>query len=208
MVKIVAGLLLVLATPSVAGVRWQICMDDSASLLTTPVRAAVLREFQSLMGGQVARIEFQRCASDVPRMRLAIKREPPEGLEEVLGLAYRRRGRIEPRLEVFHGALIRYLGEPNNANAIGRALARVAAHEAKHFLEQQGDHCELGLMRAVLPAYELAARNRWPFRRTSRCRTDKASIAQHGSISEPRAPVRQQLRDQRLASESEESPIR
>ena len=208
MVKVVAGLLVVLATPGLAGGTWQICMDDSASLLTTPVRAAVLREFQSLMGGHAARIEFGGCASDVPRMQLAIKREPPAGLEEVLGLAYRQRGRIEPQLEVFHGPLIRYLGKPNNANAIGRALARVAAHEAEHFLEQQARHCELGLMRAVLPAYELAAKNRWPFRRTSRCRTDKASLAQHGSDSEPRARGRQQRRDQRMASDSEESPIR
>ena len=178
MVKIFAGLLVALATPSIAGGAWKICVEDGGSLLGTPVRAAVVREFRSLMGGQVERIEFEECASGVPQMRLAIKAEAPEGLDGVLGLAYRRRDRVEPRLNVFHGPLVRYIGEPNNATAIGRALARVAAHEAAHFLEQQAHHCEFGLMRAVLPAYELAARDRWPFRRASNCRTDETSVAQ------------------------------
>ena len=208
MVKIIAGLLATLAAPSIAGGAWQICVDDRDSLLAAPVRAAVLREFRSLMVGQVERIAFANCATDLPRMQLAITAEAPEGLEGVLGLAHRRRDRIEPRLHVFHGPLVRYIGVPNNANAIGRALARVAAHEAAHFLEQQVDHCEFGLMRAVLPAYELAARNRWPFRRTPHCRTDARTVAQDRLVTEGRASHRDDPASHRLESEFGESPIR
>ncbi len=144
-------------------------MEDSASLLNTPTRAAVLREFPNLMGGRDAQLEVGTCPADSTRILLSVKREPPDHLAGILGLARRRRDRIEPSLQIFFGALVRYLGEPNNASAIGRALARVAAHKASHFLEQQARHCENGLLRATFPAYELGARNPWPFRHASRC---------------------------------------
>ena len=51
MVEIIAGLLVVFATPSIAGGAWQICVEDRGSLLATPVRAAVLREFGFLLDG-------------------------------------------------------------------------------------------------------------------------------------------------------------
>lgn len=208
MVEIIAGLLVVFATPSIAGGAWQICVEDRVSLLATPVRAAVLREFGFPLDGQVARLEFKKCATGLPHMRLAIEAEAPKGLDGVLGLAYRRRDRIEPRLYVFHGPLVRYIGEPNNAHAIGRALARVAAHEAAHFLEQQAQHCESGLMRAVLPAYELTAKDRWPFRRSSPCRPDRSAVAQDRLIGEARTSRRDSPPGQRLDSDSKELPIR
>ena len=185
MVKILAGLAVLLAAPSVLGAAWQVCVEDDASLLTTPVRAAVLREFQTLVGSRVARIEFERCSVDSPRMRLAIKDEPPSQFEDVLGLAYRDRDRIEPVLHVFRGPLVRYLGAPNSSEAVGRAVARVAAHEATHFLHQQAHHCERGLMRATFPPYELASQDSRPFRRFARCR---AVAARPGVLAEAGSP--------------------
>ena len=132
----------------------------------------MLREFTAVMGSHSMRIEFDQCATGPPRVRLAVVDEAPEGLDGVLGLAYRSREGVQPRLEVFHGPLVRYLGEPNNSGAIGRALARVAAHEAAHFLFQGGHHCRLGLMRTVIPAYELGATDRTPFLQTRSCQTD------------------------------------
>lgn len=102
-------------------------------------------------------------------MQLSVRREPPEHLAGVLGVARQRGDAVEPRLRVFYGPLVRYLGAPNNASAIGRALARVAAHEAAHFLNQQAHHCAHGLLRARFPAYELVARDRWPFRHAEQC---------------------------------------
>ncbi|MDE0624835.1 MAG: hypothetical protein OXH99_00415 [Bryobacterales bacterium] len=208
MVKALAGLLVVLTVPSLAGDTWQICVEDGSSLLTSPVRGAVVREIRLLMGRQVARIEFDGCAPDVPIMRLTISAEAPDGLEGVLGLAYRRSDRVQPILKVFHGPLVRYIGEPNNASAIGRALARVAAHEASHFLGQQTHHCRIGLMRAVLPPFELAAKDRWPFRRTSRCRADDRTVARDLHSTEARTMAHGGFGSQRLASGPGESSIR
>ena len=208
MVKALAGLLVVLTVPSLAGDTWQICVEDGSSLLTSPVRGAVVREFRLLMGRQVARIEFEECAPDGPLMRLTISAEAPEGLDGVLGLAYRRSGRVQPILKVFHGPLMRYIGEPNNAYAIGRALARVAAHEASHFLGQQTHHCRIGLMRAVLPPFELAAKDRWPFLRTARCRVDERTVTQDLHSAEARAVAHGGFGSQRLVSGPGESSIR
>ena len=167
MVKAISILLAASGIPSVLGASWTVCVEDSASLLNTPIRAAILREFRSVMGGR--RIERMLPAS-------------------------------------FYGSLVPYLGEPNNASTIGRALARVAAHEAAHFLDQQAHHCKNGLLRATFPAYELAAQNPWPFRHTPRCNAVGA---------EPRGPradlggrVPRALRAQRPDAEEDVSSIR
>ncbi len=169
MVKVLAGVLAALAAPSAAGAMWRVCVEDPGALLSPPTRAAVLREFQSVIGNRVAGVEFNGCESAGPRILLAVETEAPPGLAGVLGLAHRESDRITPRLQVFHGPVVRHLGEPNSAAVVGRALARVAAHEAQHFLNQQSRHCAFGLMRAFIPAYELASRDPRPFRRSARC---------------------------------------
>ena len=186
MVKIVAALLAALGAPFSLGASWTVCVEDSDSLLNTPMQAAVLREFQALIGDRDARLEFGSCPAESERIRLSIKSEAPEHLVGILGLARRRRNGIEPSLQVFYGPLVRYLGEPNSASAVGRAVARVAAHEAAHFFEQQSHHCREGLLRARFDAYELVARNPWPFRRARHCHTVGAEILDAGLHAEPR----------------------
>ena len=178
MVKTIAGLAILLAVPGMLGAPWEVCVDDGASLLKAPVRGAMLKEFQAILGGHTAKIEFGRCDSGGARVTLKIKPEPPPALKGVLGLAYREGNRIAPDLQVFYGPLIRYLGKPNNALAVGRALARVAAHEVGHFLDQRAHHCPLGLMRSGLPAYELSAKDRWPFRLVPGCGNDEIALAE------------------------------
>lgn len=163
-----------LVAPAAFGGSWTVCVTDTSTLLTPPVRGAVTREFHSLMGGHRAGLAFDKCAKGGPKIHLLIKDEPPNGLEGVLGLARRNRDRIEPQLQVFYGSLVRYLGEPNSAEAIGRAVARVAAHEAVHFLEQQPHHCQRGLLQAMLSAYELLAADPAPFHFDPQCAPDPA----------------------------------
>lgn len=177
MVKHVSILVALLTAPAAFGGSWTICVTDTSALLTPPVRGAATREFHSLMGGHGAGLAFDKCTKGRLRIHLLIKDEPPDGLEGVLGLARRKRDRIEPQLQVFYGSLVRYLGEPNNAEAIGRAVARVAAHEAAHFLNQQPHHCEQGLLQAMLSAYELLAAEPSPFHFDPQCAPD-ASEAQ------------------------------
>ena len=169
MVKAIATLVAMLCSTSVLDAAWTVCAEENELLLTTPVRAAFLREFPAVIGGRGARLEFRSCPADSPRLQLSISREPPDPLPGILGLARRRSDRIEPSLRVFYSPLVRYLGAPNNASAIGRAVARVAAHEVAHFLDQQLHHCAKGLLRARFPAYELEASNPWPFRGTTHC---------------------------------------
>lgn len=170
-----AGAVLVaLAVPLTGfGAYWTVCVQDTESLLNTPLRAAMLREFREVIGSPAASLRFAGCEEGAGQVLLEIKGEPPPPLKDVLGLAHRRHGRIEPKLEIFYGPMVRYLGGPNSFLAIGRALARVAAHEAAHFLEQQSGHCGHGLLRATFPAHELLADNSEPFRRDRSCREVK-----------------------------------
>jgi len=170
MVKIRAALLMASLAPGAFGATWTVCVEGSGELLNTPLRGAVLREFRELMGGRGADLGFGTCVRDSRRIRLEIQDEPPDHLDGVLGLAYRRSERIEPRLKVFYGPLVRYIGDPNSTQLIGRAIARVAAHEAMHFLEQQPEHCADGLMRPEFSVWELLGSDRGPFRPAHDCK--------------------------------------
>ena len=169
MVKIQAALLMASLAPGAIGATWTVCVEDSGELLNTPLRGAVLREFRELMGGRGTDLGFGACLRDSRKIRLEIRGEAPDHLEGVLGLAYRRSERIEPRLKVFYGPLVRYIGDPNSTELIGRAIARVAAHEALHFLDQQPSHCADGLMRPEFSVWELVGSDRGPFRPAHDC---------------------------------------
>ena len=172
MVKHGSILIALVMAPTAFGGSWTVCVTDTSALLTPPVRGAVTREFHSLMGGHRTGLAFDKCTKGGSRIHLVIKDEPPNGLEGALGLARRKHDRIEPQLQVFYGSLVRYIGEPNNSEALGRAVARVAAHEAAHFLKQQPHHCERGLLQAMLSAYELLAADPAPFHFDPQCAPD------------------------------------
>lgn len=196
------------AGPAALAGSWTVCVQDTASLLNAPIRAAVLYEFRWLMRGNTARLDFESCPADSAHVKLSIKPEPPEHLPGILGMARHGGGRIEPRLQVFYGPLVRYLGEPNNASAVGRAVARVAAHEAAHFIRQQAHHCEDGLLRAAFPAHELAARNPWPFRNLLQCRARPKEAPKPGLLADLGARRLQAPASQRSEPKSGSPPIR
>lgn len=170
MVKVRAAVLVTVALPGALGAAWTVCVQDSDALLSAPVRAAALREFSELLGAQRASLEFGTCPAAGRRIQLEVQAEAPEYPVNVLGQAYRRRERIEPLLKVYYGSLVRYLGHPNNAYAIGRAVARVAAHETMHFLDQDPSHCSHGLRRSGFGAWELMASDSKPFLHGGNCR--------------------------------------
>ncbi len=206
MVNFVAALLALSVGPALLAGSWTVCVLDDASLLNAPIRAAVLHEFHWLMRGHSARLDFDSCPAAAGRVELSIKPEPPDHLPGILGMARRGGDRIEPRLQVFYGPLVRHLGEPNNAGAVGRALARVAAHEAGHFLRQQTHHCKDGLLRAAFPAHELAARDPWPFRYLPHCRAAPKQAPHPGLLADLGARPLAAQPPQRSEPE-EESPL-
>ncbi|MCY4187048.1 MAG: hypothetical protein OXD30_01035 [Bryobacterales bacterium] len=170
MVKKCCLLVALLLPPSAVGSPWRVCVTDTSELLTAPVRGAAMREFHALLGAQGAALSFKKCPAGGSRVDLLITDEPPRGLEGVLGLARRAGQTIEPPLQVFYdGALVRHLGRPGKAEALGRALARVAAHETAHLLQQQAAHCAHGLLQSTLPAYELLAADPAPFFLDAHC---------------------------------------
>ncbi len=152
---------------------WTVCVEDSQSLLSTPLQAAMLREFQTLMGGRSSRLRFADCGGIPLQIVLEVKKAPAAALDGVLGLARIRSAHVEPRLEIYYQPMLRYLGNPISSEAIGRALARVAAHETEHFLAQQMHHCSDGLLRSRFPAQELLAVSPEPFRPWVRCRAPR-----------------------------------
>ncbi len=182
MVKKGALLLAVMTAPGAFGAAWTVCVEDSKPLLSTPVRAAMWKEFRTVIGIEGARLTFGACDDGPRQILLQIQGEPPEALAGVLGLAHRRRSEVQPSLAVFYGAMVRYLGKPISARAIGRALARVAAHEVAHFLEQQVRHCGHGLLRPVFPAHELLAADPAPFRMPRRSCRGVATNTVHGPV--------------------------
>lgn len=160
----------------------------------------------------VPRIDGQsacgRCPTDSPQVQISIREEAPRGLDGVLGLSHHNRERIEPRLELFYDGLVRYIGDPNNVAAIGRALARVAGHEASHFLEQQAHHCMFGLMRAALPAYALTSKDSWRGHRQSRCQIGQARATEGGVPVDLQPQRGSNVSRQRSVEEPGESVIR
>ena len=89
---------------------------------------------------------------------LAGRRDAPA---DALGLAYTRGSRVEPRLEIFVEPVVRLTGAAD-WEVVGRALARVAAHEAIHYIQQRADHDEHGLFSAHLTAEALTRRDLRP----------------------------------------------
>lgn len=194
MVKAGAALLLTVALPSALGAAWTVCVQDTDALLSAPVRAAALREFSELMLAQRARLDFGDCRAEGRRIQLEVLGEAPEHLDNVLGQAYRRRERIEPLLKVYYGSLVRYLGHPNSAYAIGRAVARVAAHETKHFLDQDPSHCAHGLLRPGFGAWELMASDSHSFLNGGDCRRGASLPSLQALVTDTRTDGRHSRR--------------
>lgn len=134
-------------------------MDDRVDL-RYPARAAFHREFEFLLAREDIRLRWRDCAADLLRVTLESRRE---GLPaDVLGAARRRGGEILPPLAVFVDPVMEFTGA-NDWRVVGRALARIAAHEVRHYTAQRTTHAARGVMRPRFPSRELKSPDPRPF---------------------------------------------
>ncbi len=134
-------------------------MDDRVSL-SYPARAAFHREFEFLLAREQIRLRWRDCGADLLRVTLESRREgmPPD----VLGAARRRGGAVLPPLAVFVDPVMEFT-RANDWSVVGRALARVAAHEVRHYTAQQTTHAGRGVMRRRFPSRQLKSSDPRPF---------------------------------------------
>ena len=139
------------ATPFCSGV--EICVEDRAKL-SLPAFAALRTELSlTVPDARIARTS-RRCS-----FRLEIRPESMPGRPDVLGRTPLAGGRILPRAEVFVPSIVNLLGGGLHSHEmLGRAIARVAAHEIGHYLSRSGNHQESGLMQPQFTASQLVRR--------------------------------------------------
>ncbi len=143
----------------------QVCLEDRAGL-NAPAEGAFYREFQSLAGPRGVQLVDGACGAD--SIRLTVYREAAVHASDALGGARVEESVVTPRLEVYLDRVVAVLPETQCWTVIGRALARVAAHEVAHYLDQRVEHEERGLLRARFSGTDLAGEDSYPFRWTSR----------------------------------------
>ncbi|HSB14347.1 MAG TPA: hypothetical protein VLE22_07800 [Bryobacteraceae bacterium] len=149
-----------------------VCLVDRAGL--DPITlSAFEKELQSLLPEGSAILHRAPCDVERPTrsVRLTIRSEPPRQLPKALGVAYlSATGQVLPILDVYLSRLSSYLNWPRTPYVVGRALARVAAHEFGHFLVQDAGHHQDGLMRSQFPYWLLADPDPTPFRMAANAR--------------------------------------
>ncbi len=136
---------------------WQVCLDDRAGL-NAPARASFSREFALLLASRGLKFDWADC--DAARggiIQLVVEADAPKSLNDVLGRAYAGNSSVSPRLEVFVEPVVDLMKDVHCWSIIGRALARVAAHEVGHFADQKAMHSERGLMKAGFTGSELSS---------------------------------------------------
>lgn len=148
----------------------RLCLEDQSGLPAI-AELEIRAELRALLPRVAFELESGPCpppAADSVRIRLSAR---PDGMSEsALGAARTEGNRIVPDLLVFPAAVQELTGA-RGWERLGRAIARVAAHEVAHYLEQSPGHERSGLLRAAFPPSELAspeARADFTLRRVSR----------------------------------------
>jgi hypothetical protein len=111
-----------------------ICLRDQVNLGAAAV-AAFRQEIP-------ASLETPRCD-----IQIAIHWEAPSRFPTALGLTRVAQGRPLPQIELYLNPILRLLDTRTPA-LVGRALARVAAHELVHYVSRRTDHDAAGLFQA------------------------------------------------------------
>lgn len=130
------------------------CLEDRSGL-GAPARAGFVRELHALL--PQIHLERGHCNALIgSEVVLTVLDSRPGVPEDALGLAYRSDGVILPRLELFVDPIME-LTQAGDWETLGRALARVAAHELLHYRRQTGEHDAHGLLQARLTPAELVS---------------------------------------------------
>jgi hypothetical protein len=141
---------------SAQAAKWQVCLHDAVGL-NAPARASFDREFSLLLAPHDMRFAWSSCRAGGEAIHLAVRFDAPQPYSNVLGLAYKQSGAISPRVEIFLDPMLDLMKDTQCWTVIGRALARVAAHEITHFTEQRDAHDAQGLMKAGFSSTELSS---------------------------------------------------
>jgi hypothetical protein len=139
----------------------QVCLDDRAGL-NAPTLGSFYKEFQLLAGSHGVRIEDDACRPEA--IRIVLYDDNTGHPSDVLGAAPVVGSRVAPRLEIYVAQVVDLMPETGCWNVVGRALARVAAHEVAHLIDQDLQHGDTGLLQAHFSGAQLAADDSYPFR--------------------------------------------
>jgi hypothetical protein len=129
-----------------------VCLDDRIGLNPFS-RKALESEFRQLMEDRFGLALSDECSPST--VAVVISAHPPSRYSRALGLAYRGKSGVLPELRIYTQPVLRLLGDQVSAAQLGRALARVAAHEVGHYFLQQLHHDEEGVMRASFESKHL-----------------------------------------------------
>ncbi|RPI18507.1 MAG: hypothetical protein EHM65_02175 [Acidobacteriales bacterium] len=141
---------------SLQGQSTALCIEDRVHL-DARTRAAFDREIDTLLP------ESASAGCGVEALLVVIAFDAPARCPSSLGLAYSSQARVMPKVEVFLNQVLRALAGIRAPVPVGRALARVAAHEAAHYFLQQHGHDRDGLLRERFPEWQLGADSSAPF---------------------------------------------
>ncbi|MCL6546579.1 MAG: hypothetical protein K6T61_15265 [Bryobacteraceae bacterium] len=130
----------------------ELCIEDRVRL-DAAVAASFQREFQILLPSW----EFVSCGQQA--VRVIFRFDPPARYGAALGLAWFAQDRVLPVVEVYLNPVLRTLGPARSAEIVGRALARVAAHEVAHYALQRLDHDSSGLLHPRFASVQLAGKD-------------------------------------------------
>ena len=151
-----------------------VCLDDRVGLNSFS-RKAFEAEVRELIPVHGLTLTFGRCLG--PAVSIVISAHPPASDARALGLAHRSGDRVLPALSIYTQPVLKIIGEQASAAQLGRALARVAAHELGHYLLQQIHHNHEGLMRASFESSELGSEDSSRFRqRSANASTEELSL--------------------------------
>jgi hypothetical protein len=129
-----------------------LCVEDRVGL-NAFTRKAFEAELNELVRGRL--LAPETCP--FPAISVVISAHPPARQAKALGLAFRNGTRVLPEIRIFTQPVLRVLGTNVSAAQLGRALARVAAHELEHNSAQRLHHDHKGLMKAAFDGLHLAA---------------------------------------------------
>ncbi|MGQ9634841.1 MAG: hypothetical protein ACUVXB_11425 [Bryobacteraceae bacterium] len=139
-----------LAVAPAAAQPSRLCVEDRVRL-DASVTDSFRRELRTLLPGW----QLASCGPD--SVRLIFRFDPPARYGAALGLAWCAQDRVLPVVEVYLNPVLRTLAGARSGEIVGRALARVAAHEVAHYVLQRLDHDASGLLNPRFSPVELAA---------------------------------------------------
>jgi hypothetical protein len=141
-----------LAPAAIAGNGLRLCLETQVEV-SVAARAELLVELIRLLPG-VGLADPSLCPEERDAIRIALTKSAADHPPDALGAIQVSQGRVAPPALVFVDAVARY-SRATGERALGRALARVAAHELLHFLRQSEEHAHDGLLQEKLTAQDL-----------------------------------------------------